>query len=179
MGSRVAYMSSTGILTNTNNSAVEFEFDLAAMGLTSTSKIDMFVAYTNESGIFTSDTFPPIAGQTTALAPDQDFTLIPGKQFLTYQFGTGVLATRSEVANALHFGVYPNPSSATAVHYTVPQGKQDVALSVYDVTGKQVRSMRAAQAGAQSYSLNNLRAGIYVVKLSVGGQQTSGKVVIE
>ena len=140
----------------------------------------MFFAYTNDGGVFTSDTFPPIAGQTTALAPNQDFTAISGNQFLTYQLGTGVLASRSEVAAALRFGVYPNPGAAVAVNYTVPQGQQQVALSVFDATGKQVRSLREAQAGgAHSYKLANLSAGIYVVKLNVGGQQTSSKVVIE
>lgn len=179
LGARVAYLASTSLAANANNSAVEFEFDLAALGLTSTSQLDMFFAYTNDGGVFTSDTFPPIAGQTTALAPDQNFTLIAGKQYLTYQIGAGVLATRNEVAGALRFNVYPNPGSAVAVNYTVPQGKQEVAISVFDATGKQVRTLREAQAGVQAYQLSGLQAGIYVVKLNVGGAQTSSKVVIE
>lgn len=179
MGARVAYLPSVSLAANVANSAVEFEFDLAALGLTSTSQINMFFAYTNDGGAFTTDTFPPIAGQTTALMPDQDFTLIPGKQFLSYSLTTGVLATRNEVANALRFNVYPNPGSAVAVNYTVPQGKQEVALSVFDATGKQVRTLSEAQAGAQAYQLSGLQAGIYVVKLNVGGAQTSSKVVIE
>lgn len=180
LGARVAYLPSTSLATNTTNTGIEFEFDLAALGLAPNSQVNMFFAYTNDGGVFTSDTFPPIAGQTTALAPNQDFTAIPGNQFLTYQVGTGVLASRSEVATALRFGVYPNPGAAVAVTYTVPQGQQQVALSVFDATGKQVRSLREAQgSGAHSYKLANLRAGIYVVKLDVGGQQTSSKVVIE
>ena len=179
MGARVAYLASTSLAANVTNSAVEFEFDLAALGLTSASQVDMFFAYTNDGGAFTSDTFPPIAGQTTALAPDQDFTLIAGKQYLTYKIGTGLLATHSEVATSLRFNVYPNPGSAAAVEYTVPQGKQAVALTVFDATGKQVRSLVEAQTGSQSYKLSGLSAGIYVVKLNVGGQQTSSKVVIE
>lgn len=178
-GARVAYKNAASLTANTDNSAIEFEFDLAAMGLTSTSRVDMFVAYVNDGGIFTSDTFPPVAGQTTALAADQDFTTIAGKQFLTYQIGTGALANRNQVAAALKFGVAPNPGAAATVSYTVPQGRQAVALRVLDATGRQVRSVSAMQAGSQSYSLSNLRAGIYVVQLTVGGQQTSGKVVIE
>ena len=179
MGARVAYLPSTSLAANGNNSAVEFEFDLAALGLTAASQVDMFFAYTNDGGVFTSDTFPPIAGQTTALTPDQDFTLIPGKQFLTYKIGTGLLATHSEVATALRFNVYPNPGSTSTVEYTVPQGKQAVALTVFDATGKQVRSLVENQVGSQAYKLSGLGAGIYVVKLNVGGQQTSNKVVIE
>lgn len=180
LGSRVAYSAASSIATNTTNSGIEFEFDLAALGLTATSQVDMFLAYVTQDGAYTIDTFPPIAGRTTALAADQDFTAIAGKQFLTYRLGTGALASKgSQEAAALRFGIYPNPASATAVHYTVPQGRQDVALSVYDATGRQVRSLRAAQAGSQSYPLSSLRAGIYVVKLNVGGQETSGKVVIE
>jgi len=179
LGARVNYTTAAGVVANTDNSAVEFEFDLAALGLTATSTVEMFVAYTNDGGVFTTDTFPPIVGQTTALNPDQDFTAIAGKQFLTYRIGTGLLATRGEVAKSLRFGTYPNPGSAVSVAYTVPQGKQAVALSVFDATGKQVRSFSEAQAGTQSYKLSGLRAGIYVVKLNVGGDQTSAKVVIE
>ncbi|GAB3333773.1 T9SS type A sorting domain-containing protein [Hymenobacter humi] len=179
LGARVAYTNAATVSANTDNSAIEFEFDLAAMGLTATSAIDMFVAYTNGDGILTSDTFPPIAGQATALAPDQDFTAIAGNQYLTYNLTTGLLANRNEVARSLRFGVYPNPGSAVAVTYTVPQGNQAVSLSVHDATGKQVRSLNASQAGVQTYKLSGLKAGIYVVKLNVGGEQTSSKVVIE
>ena len=176
---RVAYLASTSLAANALNSAVEFEFDLASLGLTSASQVDLFFAYTNDGGVFTSDTVPPIAGQATALDADQDFTKIPGKQFLTYNLGSGLLATRSEVANALRFGVYPNPGSAVAVSYKVPQGKQEVALTVFDATGKQVRSMKEVQMGEQSYKISGLQAGIYVVKLNVNGEQTSSKMVIE
>ncbi|OGX88512.1 T9SS type A sorting domain-containing protein [Hymenobacter glacialis] len=179
LGARVAYLASTSLAANVTNSAVEFEFDLAALGLTANSAVDMFIAYTNDGGVFTTDTFPPVAGRTTPFAPDQDFTAIAGNQYLTYRVGSGLLATRSEVAKSLRFGAYPNPGSAVSVAYTVPQGRQAVALSVFDATGKQVRSFSEAQAGAQSYKLSGLRSGIYVVKLNVGGEETSAKVVIE
>ena len=178
-GARVAYLASTSLTANVANSAVEFEFDLASLGLTPASNVNMFFAYTNDGGVFTSDTFPPIAGQTTALMPDQDFTVIPGKQYLTYQLGSGLLATRDAVANALRFGVYPNPGSAVAVGYSVPQGLKQVSLNVYDAIGKQVRTMSEAQAGNQVYKLDGLKAGVYVVKLNVDGQQTSSKLIIE
>ena len=152
-GARVAYLNSTSLTANVAKSAVEFEFDLAALGLTPNSIVNMFFAYTNQDGIFTSDTFPPIAGQIKALDPDQDFTAIPGKQYLTYQLGSGLLATRDAVANALRFGVYPNPGSAVAVGYSVPQGLKQVSLNVYDAIGKQVRTMSEAQAGTKFTSL--------------------------
>ena len=176
---KVAYTNATGVAANADNSAIEFEFDLVALGLTAISKVEMFVAYTNDGGVFTTDTFPPIAGQTAPLNPDQDFTAIPGKQFLTYDLTSGLLASRSEVANSLRFGIYPNPGSAVAVGYSVPQGIKQVSLNVYDAIGKQVRTMSEAQAGNQVYKLDGLKAGVYVVKLNVGGQQTSSKLIIE
>ena len=177
---KIAY-TAAATLTATTNQAIEFEFDMAALGLTAVSRVDMFVAYVNDGGIFTTDIFPPVAGRTTAFSPDQNFTAIAGNQFLSYNLTTGILATRGAVAKALKFGVYPNPgnSADAKVYYTVPQGKQDVSLSVFDAMGRKVRSFGGAQAGEQSYALRSLRAGIYVVKLSVGGQETSGKMVIE
>ena len=65
------------------------------------------------------------------------------------------------------------------VSYNVPQGKQAVSLAVYDTMGRQVRAFSAAQSGAQSYSLSSLASGMYVVKLNVGGQLTSQKLVVK
>lgn len=202
IGARVAYQNTTssGIDTNPGNTTdrtaaaygaagslgMEFELDRVAAGLTGTATLQVFALQNGGNGGTVSTDFIPQATSGTAATgtnpgANPDFALVPGTQAATLNLtATAVtLANRGQVAKALRFGVYPNPGSAVSVDYVVPQGKQEVALSVFDATGKQVRATRGLQAGSQSYKLNNLRAGIYVVKLSVGGQQTSGKIVIE
>jgi hypothetical protein len=183
-GARVAYLPSASLAANTTNSAVEFEFDLAALGLTATSpRIDMFFAYVNDGGLFTSDTFPAIAGQTTALAADQDFTTIPGKQVISYQVGAGVLATKAADAAALALGVYPNPvQGASTVTYQVTERASDVNIVLTDLLGRTVRTLENGlkQVGTQTASVNaaSLAAGTYLVRVQVGDKVSTSKVSV-
>ncbi|HEX8327233.1 MAG TPA: T9SS type A sorting domain-containing protein [Hymenobacter sp.] len=184
-GSRFAYLNTATLTDNTNNAGFEIEIPLAVLGgttpLTAGSRLDLFAAYTNGDGVFFTDVIPQIAGQTTALGADPNFTTIAGNQSVGFVLGTGVLASRNAVANGLDFQVYPNPASATAkVAYTVPTGRQAVSVDVYNALGQRVRSLaKAEQAGTQEIALGSLPAGAYLVKLRVGDQLTSRKVVVQ
>jgi len=183
VGWKVAYMNAASVTANTDNKAVEFEFDLAALGVTaSNAKIDMFFAYTDGDGVFTSDTFPPIAGQATALAADQDFTAIAGKQYLTYQLGTGVLASKKE-ASALALDVYPNPvQGASTVTYQVTERASNVNIVLTDLLGRTVRTLENSikQVGTQTAAVNAaaLAAGTYLVRVQVGDKVSTSKVSV-
>lgn len=181
--SRVAYLPSASLATNTTNMAVEFEFDLANLGLTTaTPKVELFVAYVNDGGIFTSDTFPPVAGQTTALAADQDFTAIAGKQFLTYQLGTGVLATKA-AAPVAGLSVYPNPAQgASTVTYQVADRATNVNIVLTDLLGRTVRTVENGlkPVGTQTAAVDAsaLAAGTYLMRVQVGDNVSTSKVSV-
>ena len=193
-GAKVAYRTSANLNSNPGfgvagtgavpANGLEISISRASIGLAAAGgAVRIFALQNNQDGGFASSDYIP-QGPLTNDNPgsNPDFTAIAGTQAATVNVGAGTsitLANRSAVAKALNFRVYPNPGAKVNVDYTVPQGQQEVSLSVFDVMGRQVRSFNAAQAGKQSYELNNLRAGLYVVKLSVGGQETSGKVVIE
>ncbi|TYZ10461.1 T9SS type A sorting domain-containing protein [Hymenobacter lutimineralis] len=177
-GARLAYTSSATLSTNLTNTGVEIELDMAALGLNAGERVDMVVGYTNGDGVYTSDLLPQIAGQTTAIGADPDFTAIDGKQSFAYVIGTGILASRSAASKTLGFQVYPNPARQTKVNYVVA-GQKDVALEVFNLMGQRVRTLVAGkQSGSQSVPLSELKAGTYLVKLRVGDQMTSQKVVI-
>jgi hypothetical protein len=183
-GAVFAFRNSTAVSTNTANNGLEISIPLSALSTTTTTvgastRVDVFGAYTDSDGIFTSDIIPQIASRTTALGADPDFTAIAGTQAVAFTLGSGPLATRTEVARALGLSVYPNPGAAAQVLYTVPQGKQPVALSVFDNTGKRVRTFAAEQVGTQYYALTGLAAGMYVLQLDVADLHTSQKVVVE
>ena len=180
----LAYKNSSAISTNSVNNGFEISIPLASLSTTTTtvgagSRVDVFAGYTNTVGVYYSDVIPQVTGQTAALGSNPNFATLPGSQAAAFVLGTGLLASRSEAATALNFSVYPNPGTAAQVAYTVPQGRQPVALRVVDGTGRCVRSLSAEQAGAQSFALDGLAAGLYVVKLDVADQHTSQKVVIE
>ena len=187
LNSRFAYKNAGLISANTANNGLEIEIPLAELGTATSpvamgSSIDLFAAYTDGNGIFTTaDIIPQVVGRTTAFGADPDFTLIPGTQAVTFILGSGALASRAGVATDLGFGVYPNPANrAATAAYLVPNGRQDVALSVYNTLGQLVRSVaRGPQAGPQQVDLGRLPAGAYLVRLQVGSQATSRKLLVE
>jgi hypothetical protein len=122
-----------------------------------------------------------IANRTTTLGADPNFTTIAGTQSVAFVLGSGVLATREAVANGFDFQVFPNPAQATStIAYSVPGGKQAVSVGVYNALGQRVRALAATeQAGKQQFALGSLPAGSYLVKLQIGDQITSRKVVVQ
>lgn len=183
-GTRFAYLNTANLTANTGNAGLEIEIPLSALGtplLTAGSRLDLFAAYTDGDGVFFSDVIPQITGRTTTLGADPNFTTIAGSQSVAFSLGTGVLASRSAVAEGLDFQVYPNPASAAStIAYTVPAGRQPVSLAVYNALGQRVRALASAeQAGSQQFALGSLPAGAYLVKLQIGDQLTSRKVVVQ
>ncbi|MGY3089404.1 hypothetical protein ACVWYF_002452 [Hymenobacter sp. UYAg731] len=185
-GSKFAYNNTATLTANTTNSGFELEIPLADLStttvpITTGTNLELVAAYTDGDGVFFSDLLPPITGRTTTLGSDPDFSAIPDNQFLTVELGTGVLASRSAVANGFDFQVYPNPASATStIAYTVPAGRQPVSLAVYNALGQRVRALASTeQAGSQQIALGSLPAGAYLVQLQIGGQLTSRKVVVQ
>jgi hypothetical protein len=62
----------------------------------------------------------------------------------------------------------------------VPAGRQPVSLAVYNALGQRVRSLaNTEQTGNQQFALGSLPAGAYLVKLQIGDQLTSRKVVVQ
>lgn len=181
-GSKFAYLNTATLTANTNNAGWEIEIPLSTLGtgVTVGSRLDMFVAFTDGDGVFTTDVIPQVAGRTTAFGADPNFTTVAGNQSLAYVIGTGVLSNRNPVAAELGFQVYPNPAqTATTVAYKV-SGQQNVSLAVYNSMGQLVRSLaNEQQAGNKQYALSNLPAGSYLVKLKVGDQATSQKIIVE
>ena len=185
-GSKFAYSNTATLAANTTNAGFEIEIPLAALSTATVpietgTNLQLVAAYTDGDGIFFSELLPSIPGRTTTLGSNPDFTTIPGNQFITVELGAGVLASRSAVASSLNFQVYPNPASATStIAYTVPAGRQPVALAVYNALGQRVRALaEAEQAGNQQFALGSLPAGAYLVRLQIGDQLTSRKVVVQ
>ena len=79
-------------------------------------------------------------------------------------------------------GTFPNPARAqTTVQFAVP-GQQKVALKLYDVMGRKVRTLLrgGAQRGRQetTFAAEGLASGVYFVRMQAGDYRETRKVAL-
>jgi hypothetical protein len=185
-GAKTAYQTSTtGSVSANTATGWEFEMPLSALGgAAAGSDFKMMVAYIDDFRSFNSDVLPTIAGQTTALGIDPNFSTIPGNQHYTYRVGTGVLAARSATAE-LQAAAYPNPvAAASCLAYTVSGLAQSVTVEVHNGLGQKALSLVNATQSAGRHEvalapMQGLAAGSYLVTLRVGQHLSRHRVVVE
>ena len=78
-------------------------------------------------------------------------------------------------------GTYPNPTRSQAtVRYALP-GTQDVTVRLYDVLGRQVRTLVSGeQEGRHQRTLDvgALPSGVYFLRLRAGGEMRTQKLTV-
>jgi len=78
-------------------------------------------------------------------------------------------------------GTYPNPARSQAtVRYALP-GTQDVTVRLYDVLGRQVRTVVSGEQEGrheQRLDTSSLPSGVYFLRLRAGGQTRTQKLTI-
>ncbi|TND08366.1 MAG: PDK repeat-containing protein [Bacteroidetes bacterium] len=87
----------------------------------------------------------------------------------------------AENNNVFEFDVYPNPSSdMITVKYDLPSAS-DVVFSIYDVTGKLVRSENFGQQASglqtQQVSISELAAGVYQARVQTTAGTVNSRIV--
>jgi hypothetical protein len=81
-------------------------------------------------------------------------------------------------------GTFPNPARSQAtVRFAVPEQAEaaDVQMRLYDVLGRQVRTVRSSVAPGrheQSLDVSGLSSGVYVLRLQAEGTSTSRKLTV-
>jgi hypothetical protein len=80
-------------------------------------------------------------------------------------------------------GTYPNPARSRAtVRLAIPEqaAADDATLRVYDVMGRQVRTVEDVSGGRSTVDLdlNGLSSGVYVLRLSAGGATRTQRVTV-
>lgn len=95
-----------------------------------------------------------------------------------------VIASVSEEERAFALQLYPNPSSASASLTFKSPGNADVAISVYDLTGKKIeeRALKAQADKAYDVTINedeDLSPGMYFVVMTYGNRQLVKKLLIQ
>lgn len=199
-GTRVAYMgSATGISSNPGNAngggagsfALEYEFNRASLGLPSgASIVKLFAAYVSGDGYWSSDIIPETAGNGTTsgglnnigFSPDfTDQTRFPGIQAAS--MSVVVTSTRQADDAVVAMSVFPNPAQGeSTIAYQVQGGTQAVAVRVTDLLGREVRTLLDAKQAPGFHdfkvSMNDLPAGIYLVKVQVGDKVATRRLEV-
>ena len=88
------------------------------------------------------------------------------------------------MANNIHFNVYPNPAEDnTIISFNLLEtNKADI--KIYDVVGREISSVFTGSLGAgeHQYSIaenTKLAAGAYFIKLTVGGENFTKKLIVK
>jgi PKD repeat protein len=98
---------------------------------------------------------------------------------------SGPLATKAGALASRGISVFPNPlTNETAVHLSLTRTTQ-VQLGLTDILGRDVLSLPAKTYGAGQQTLplqtagRSLRAGVYVVRISLDGETFTSKMTVE
>lgn len=185
---QTAFQTSSSVAANTNTG---WEFSILLSDLGGAANGDIFnvmVGYVddlNPGHTFYSDLLPQIVGQTTNIGLNPNFVTIPGKQYLAYQVGAGVLATRAASAT-LQASAYPNPVAADSrLDYVVAGTAQPVTVTAYNSLGQPALTLLSGAtqpAGAHSLALaplQRLAAGMYLLQVRAGDQLSTQRVVVQ
>lgn len=89
-----------------------------------------------------------------------------------------------ELSSTLNFNVYPNPAEDnTLISFSLIE-KAETTISIYDVVGKEISNVYTGNlnAGDHQYSIADnakLASGIYFIKLNVGGESFTKKLIVK
>jgi hypothetical protein len=107
------------------------------------------------------------------------------KRLYNYYFDPVLVDVKDDVINVQGFTLhqnYPNPfNPGTVINYTLPE-RSFVSLKVYDILGREVKSLISRIEEAGSYRINfdgsDLPSGVYIYSLETGGVKLSRKMLL-
>ncbi|HBX50932.1 MAG TPA: hypothetical protein DEH02_07690 [Bacteroidales bacterium] len=108
----------------------------------------------------------------------------PGTSFPAITFVTNTTSTPVIIDNSVHYiNVFPNPVKNEAqIIYTVTEKMNEVQVSLFDLTGKEIIKLYNGQKAAGSYSINwnkqDVSSGIYFAILNANGKVLERKRIV-
>lgn len=163
-------------LTETNNAGFDVQRRLGDSATwTSISRVEgAGTTSERQSYRFTDDTLPYEAKSVAYRLRQVD---VDGGESVTEPVSVELAA-----ADKLELlGTYPNPTRSRAtVRFAVPADANDAQLVLYDLLGREVRSMAVSGTGRQKTTLDasGLATGMYFLRLTAGGQVRTTKITV-
>ncbi|MFD1870814.1 choice-of-anchor J domain-containing protein [Hymenobacter bucti] len=99
-----------------------------------------------------------------------------GRFWLSLNGPASPLATASPLQTEL--ALYPNPTREGQATLLVPTGTAAGQVQVLDALGRLVRQQALTTGGATTLKLNGLPAGVYLVRVQAGSEQTTRRLTI-
>jgi hypothetical protein len=107
------------------------------------------------------------------------------KRLYYYYFDPFLVDVKDDVINVQGFTLhqnYPNPfNPGTVINYTLPE-RSFVSLKVYDILGREIKTIVSRIEEAGSYRINfdgsDLPSGVYIYSLETGGVKLSRKMLL-
>lgn len=127
-----------------------------------------------------------VLGENMPSAVVSDLFIHEGSQFLyaatfgrsTYKIDiSGNILNSGENSFASEVKVFPNPASDTATIF-LNNASEKTSLAVYDVMGRLVKN-KNFENGQLNLSVETFQPGIYYLKISQGGKQTTKKLIVK
>lgn len=100
-----------------------------------------------------------------------------------FDIPTGIAGTQAEIPNSYELSQnYPNPfNPSTSISFSLPAA-DNVSIKVYDVMGREVRTLinGQMQAGTHNtvFEASGLASGVYVYKITAGDYTATKKMVL-
>jgi dienelactone hydrolase len=129
-------------------------------------------------------------GTATTQAAYYDSMLVMTRNFLQHQVcGTTLNCGYTSAVHSVvgieenaameHFNVYPNPAeSSFTIDLSAFKGK-DVKLDMYDVLGKNVKSISGIKDDRMTISRDGLKSGLYLVSVTTDGKKFSRQLTLK
>jgi acetyl esterase/lipase len=131
----------------------------------------------------------PHVGTSAAALAQYDTTIVYMRNFLEhYTCGSPAvcnyngpiqsipLGVDQAVAEAPEFTVFPNPAESSFTLDLSGFKGEDVQIDLFDVLGKNVRSIRSSNDDRITLSRESLESGMYMIRITTGGKQFSRKI---
>lgn len=83
-----------------------------------------------------------------------------------------------DVANNNSFSVYPNPSKGS-FNIQAKRNLGDVAVNIFDINGRSIFTKDVTLTGTVNIDLDNLQAGLYILRVEGDNFTESRKIIIE
>jgi len=174
----VGSTTSTDVAPSTNGDMFVVKtstYDLSSCSGALATVVETPVTYTT-----TNPTFPLGTNSYTAYSVNE---VLISTNFLTTQTCSSIVTnTNKEISDEINIKVFPNPvSNILKVNYALINNNKFI-LNVFNVYGQEVlhiNKMKNIGNFTETIDVNQLKNGIYFVKLQIGNLTESKKIIIE
>ncbi|RLD93285.1 MAG: hypothetical protein DRJ29_09290 [Bacteroidetes bacterium] len=122
-----------------------------------------------------------------ASVTDTSYWIRPYDDETYYQFevewdvGSGALGSEQEIKLLKHsaIAVYPNPVNDFLYVKILEEGNGEATIELYDTQGKLIQSHFDKYPGTHTLEMSTLKAGLYMVRISLDGKYLSSRRIIK